>query len=57
MTRSTTLNGAEKVKTNANGWTLVLGPRNGLQREVNTDTSHVDSRNRFEVLQEEEHLA
>ena len=56
-TRSNTLNGAEKAKTNVNGWNLVLGPKNGLQREVNTDTSHVDLRNRFEVLQEEEDLA
>ena len=57
VTRSNTLNGAEKAKTNVNGWNLVLGPKNGLQREVNTDTSHVDLRNCFEVFQEEEDLA
>ena len=57
MTRSSTLNGVEKAKTSANGWTLVLGCKNGLQQEVNRDTSHVDTRNHFEVLHEEGDLA
>ena len=54
--RLSNLNGAEKANTSANGWTRVLGRKNGLQREVNTDTPHVDLRNHFEVLQEEEVL-
>ena len=36
---------------------FVLGRKNGLQREVDTDISHIDLRNCFEVLQEEEDLA
>ena len=56
-TSSSTLNGAEKVNISANGWTRVLGRRTGLQRELNTDTSQVDLRNHFEVLQEKEDLA
>ena len=55
-TRSSTLNGAENVNINANGWTRVLGRKTGLQCELNTDTFHVDVRNHFEVLQEEEDL-
>ena len=56
-TRSSTLNGAEKVNISANGWTRVLGRKTGLQRELNTDMFQVDVRNHFKVLQEEEDLA
>ena len=56
VARQSTLNGAENVKANANVWTLVSGCKNGLQQEGNTATPHVDLRNRFEVLQEEEVL-
>ena len=56
-TRSSTLNGVEKANSSANGWTHVLGRKIGLQRELNTDSSQVDLRNHFEVLQEKEDLA
>ena len=55
--RLSNLIGAEKANNSANGWTRVSGRKNGLQREVNTNTPHADLRNRFEVLQEEEDLA
>ena len=55
--RLSNLIGAEKANNSANGWTRVSGRKNGLQREVNTNTPYTDLRNRFEVLQEEEDLA